>query len=194
MSAGELRRDRSMLERAIMAGFGGQGLMFMGKLVAKMMMDEGMAVTYFPSYGAEVRGGTANCHVIVSSGEIASPIVEEADTIVVMNQPSYDRFKSRLAAGGVALVNSSLVQAADPPAGRVILEIPATQMAGDLGDVRAANMVMMGAYNVVREFVPFEKLLAHMADAFGVRKKDAVELNGKAIELGREFARGRLVK
>ncbi|MFO7899550.1 MAG: 2-oxoacid:acceptor oxidoreductase family protein, partial [Planctomycetota bacterium] len=72
-----------MRERAIMAGFGGQGLMFLGKLTVKTMMDEGMQVTYFPSYGAEVRGGTANCHVIVSSDEIASPMVEEADTLVV---------------------------------------------------------------------------------------------------------------
>ena len=177
-----------MLEQAIMAGFGGQGLMFMGKLVAKTMMDEGLYVTYFPSYGAEVRGGTANCNVIVSSDEIASPIVEVADTLVVMNQPSYERFKTRVAPDGVVLVNVSLVGPADPPAAKMILEVPATQTASDLGNVRIANMVMMGAYNAVREFVPVEKLIAQMKEAFGEKKSGIWDLNAKAVEAGRRFA------
>lgn len=181
-----------MLERAIIAGFGGQGLMVMGKLVAKLMMDEGFSVTYFPSYGAEVRGGTANCHVIVSSDEIASPIVEEADTLVVMNQPSWERFRSRLAPDGVALVNSSLVQPTDPPQAGRIVQVPATQMAADLGDVRAANMVMMGAYNALRSFVPFDRLLEHVKEALGSRKAALAELNAKAVEAGRAFTRSAL--
>jgi len=183
-----------MLEQAIMAGFGGQGLMFMGKLVAKTMMDEGLYVTYFPSYGAEVRGGTANCHIIVSSDEIASPIVEVADTLLVMNQPSYERFKTRVAPDGVVLVNVSLVDPVDPPAAKMILDVPATQTASDLGDVRVANMVMMGAYNAVRKFVPFEKLLAQMKGAFGEKKSGIWDLNAKAVEAGREFAMGHLTK
>jgi len=177
-----------MLERAIMAGFGGQGLMFMGKLTAKTMMDEGLYVTYFPSYGAEVRGGTANCNVIVSSEEIASPMVTEADTIVVMNQPSYERFRSRVAPDGVALINTSLIEIGEPPAARMVLEVPATQIASDLGDVRAANMVMMGVYNAVREFVPLETLIARMKDAFGEKKAKLFDLNTKAIEAGQAFA------
>ena len=182
-----------MLERAIMAGFGGQGLMFMGKLTAKVMMDEGMSVTYFPSYGAEVRGGTANCNVIVSSDEIASPMVELADTLVVMNQPSYERFKTRLQPDGVLIINSSLIEAADPPPAKIVLEVPATQMASDLGDVRCANMVMMGVYNVVRDFVPFDNLIEHMKAAFGERKSKIWDLNAKAIEAGREFAQAQAI-
>jgi len=179
-----------MLERAILAGFGGQGLMFMGKLVAKMMMDEGLYVTYYPSYGPEVRGGTANCHVVVSSEEVGSPTVEEADTVVVMNQPSYDKFMPYLAPGGVALVNSSLIRIENPPAGRTVLAIPATEMATEMGDVRAANMVMMGAYNAVRKFVPFETLVERMTGEFGAKSKSSavLELNAKAIQAGREFA------
>jgi 2-oxoglutarate ferredoxin oxidoreductase subunit gamma len=177
-----------MQERAILAGFGGQGLMFMGKLTAKMMMDQGLHVTYFPSYGAEVRGGTANCHVIVSSDEIASPIVEQADTLVIMNQPSYERFKSRLAPEGVMLVNVSLVEPTDPPPAKRILEVPATQMASDLGDVRCANMVMMGVYNVERDFVPFDALIEQMKKAFGERKSSVWDLNERALEAGRAFA------
>jgi len=177
-----------MLERAIMAGFGGQGLMFMGKLTTKMMMDEGLYVTYFPSYGAEVRGGTAHCNVVVSSDEIASPVVEEADTIIVMNQPSYEKFKPRLSPGGVAFINASLVEPGDPPAAAMILEVPATQMATDLGDVRAANMIMMGAYNVVRKFLPFDKLIEQMKGAFGRSKAAVFDLNIRAIEAGRQYA------
>ena len=178
-----------MLERAIIAGFGGQGLMFMGKLTIKTMMDEGFHVTYFPSYGAEVRGGTAKCQIIVSSEEIASPIVEAADTLVVMNQPSYERFKPQLAPDGVMLANTSLVQVSDPPPAKLIIEVPATQMALDLGDVRCANMIMMGVYNIVRDFVPFEVLIEQMKAAFGERKSAVWEINTKAIEAGRQFAR-----
>ena len=180
-----------MLERAIMAGFGGQGLMFMGKLTAKMMMDEGLCVTYFPSYGAEVRGGTAHCHVVVSSEEIASPVVEEADTLVLMNQPSYEKFRDRLAPDGIALLNTSLVDANAPPPAKLVLEVPATQMASDLGSVRSANMVMMGAYNALRKFVPFDKLIEQMKAAFGKGKAAVFELNTQAIEAGREFVRTR---
>ena len=179
-----------MLERAIIAGFGGQGLMFLGKLTAKIMMDEGLRVTYFPSYGAEVRGGTANCHVIISSEEIASPMVEEADTLVMMNQPSYERFRPRLAPEGILLINSSLVNATNPPQAKLILEVPATQMASDLGDVRVANMVMMGVYNVIRDFAPFDKLIEQMKKAFGESKAAIHDINTRAIEAGRKFAIG----
>jgi len=178
-----------MRERAIIAGFGGQGLMFMGKLVAKILMDQGFHVTYFPSYGAEVRGGTAHCSVIASSDEIASPIVEAADTLVVMNQPSYERFKSRLAPDGVALVNSSLVEAGDPPQGKPMLEVPATQTASDIGDVRVANMVMMGVYNALRDFVPCDQLIGQMKAAFGESKAAVFDINTAALEAGRAFAR-----
>jgi len=184
--------EQQMLERAIIAGFGGQGLMFMGKLTAKMMMDEGLSVTYFPSYGAEVRGGTAKCHVIVSSDEIASPMVEQADTLIIMNQPSWERYKVQLAPDGVGLINASLVQPTDPPPAKRLVEVPVTQMASDMGDVRCANMVMMGVYNVLREFVPFDTLIAAMQQAFGERKSGIWDLNAQAIEAGREFAKANL--
>ncbi len=175
-----------------MAGFGGQGLMFLGKLTVQTMMDEGMHVTYFPSYGAEVRGGTANCHVIVSSDEIASPVVEMADTLVVMNQPSYERFKTRLSPDGALLANVSLIELTDPPPAEYILEIPATRIATDLGDVRCANMTMMGAYNQMRSFVPIEKLIEQMKRAFGEGKSAIWDLNAKALEVGRDLAREQL--
>jgi len=181
-----------MLERAIMAGFGGQGLMFMGKLTAKMMMDQGFYITYFPSYGAEVRGGTAHCHVIVSSDEVPSPVVDQADTLIIMNQPSYEKFRSRLSPQGIMLVNSSLVEAADPPPAAMLLDVPATQMASDFGSVRIANMIMMGAYNAVRDFLPLDTLIEQMKNAFGPNKSAVFDLNIKAIEAGREFVSERV--
>lgn len=179
-----------MIERALLAGFGGQGIMMMGKLFASMMMDEGKSVLYFPSYGPEVRGGTANCNVIISDEPIASPVIEVADTIIVMNQPSYEKFKSFLSPDGVALINSSLVHTTEPLKAKLVLEAPVTQIAADLGDVRAANMVMTAIYNEVKGFVPFEKLSQRVVNMLGSKKKDPklVELNMKALEAGRKFA------
>lgn len=178
-----------MLEKAIMAGFGGQGLMFMGKLVVQTMMIEGENVTYFPSYGAEVRGGTAHCHTIVSSDEIYSPVVEEATTLVIMNRPSLEKFAPRLLPGGIMLLNSSMVTLPEgmDVQGRVY-EIPATQAASELGDVRVGNMIMMGAYNHFRKLVPVETLFARLAEALPGRKAQMLDLNKAAIVKGAELA------
>jgi 2-oxoglutarate ferredoxin oxidoreductase subunit gamma len=99
-----------MTEKIILAGFGGQGMMLLGKLLAQAAMADGKQVTYFPSYGTEVRGGTAVYHLIVSSEEIFSPIIEEADTLIVMNQPSYQKFKGMLKPDGLLLLNTSMIK------------------------------------------------------------------------------------
>ena len=122
-----------MKEKIICAGFGGQGIMFLGKLVAYTMMHEDKHVTYIPSYGPEMRGGTANCNVIVSDDEIDSPMVDEADTVIVMNQPSYEKFKSAVKPGGLLIVNTSLINITDPPEGVKIIEIAATDLANEMG-------------------------------------------------------------
>jgi len=177
-----------MTERAIMAGWGGQGMMTLGKLMAWTMMQEGKEVTCFPSYGAEVRGGTAHCHVVLSDQPINSPIVERADTLIIMNQPSYELFRERLRPGGLLLLNSSLVDEEDGDAN--VLKIPATHLATELGNTRVANSVMLGAYNHVRQFVPVEKLMAGIDQALTGRKAALREINHKAIQCGRETAEG----
>jgi len=152
-----------MTERVIMAGFGGQGMMLLGKLLAAVAMDEGREVTFFPSYGAEVRGGTAHCHVVISDEPIYSPIVERADSLIIMNQPSYGKFRPRLKPGGLLLLNTSMADP-DPAQERgspcVYLSIPATDTANQLGNVRVANVVMLGAYAAVRPVLPSRAILA----------------------------------
>ena len=196
-----------MIERIIMAGSGGQGLMTLGKLVATVTMQQGLHVTYFPSYGAEVRGGTANCQVVLSDQEVYSPIVERADTLILMNQPSYERFRDMLAPDGLMVLNSSMIadgatgaarplqavqgcslQSGEPAQRAAIVRVRATDIANDLGDLRVGNMVMLGAYSAVRDLVPQEAVAEYLREAFGERKAALVDLNLAAFRAGREQA------
>ena len=146
-----------MEEKLIIAGFGGQGILFSGKLWAELMVQKGRQVTYFPSYGAEVRGGTCNCHVVVSEQEIASPTVVEATSLIVMNQPSLNRFGPMLQPGGLGIVNASMADPGTLPGGRNVFAPPAIDMARELGNIRVANVVMMGVYNAYRELIAFDE-------------------------------------
>jgi len=181
-----------MLEKVIMAGFGGQGLLFMGKLFAQIMMEQDKHITYFPSYGAEVRGGTANCHVIVSDDEIHSPVIEAATTLIILNGPSYARFAPRLERDGLMLLNTSIVGEYKPIGWGTILEIPATDEANALGDLRVANMVMMGAYAEARKFVPIDVVTDTLADMLAEKRPEMLEINTAAINRGREILHEKL--
>ena len=176
-----------MLEKVIMAGFGGQGILFMGKLVAQIMMDQDQHVTYFPSYGAEVRGGTANCHVIASDDEIYSPIVDTASTLVIMNGPSYTRFSARLERDGLMLLNTSIIRDYKPIGWGTTLEIPATEEANALGNVRVANMIMMGAYAQARRLAPMDVVIDELKKVLAKKKPEMLEINTAAIRRGREI-------
>jgi 2-oxoglutarate ferredoxin oxidoreductase subunit gamma len=178
-----------MIERAILAGWGGQGMMMMGKLLAWAAMQEGLEVTYFPSYGAEVRGGTAHCHVVLSSEPIHSPIVETADTLVLMNQESYEKFRRQLRPDGLLLLDASLIEDHEGNAPHV-LRIPASAAANELGSVRVANTVMLGAYNAVRRFTPAERMLEAVDHALAGPKAALREINHRAYRRGEEAARG----
>jgi len=178
-----------MTERMIMAGWGGQGLMTLGKLVANIMMDQGRHVTYFPSYGAEVRGGTAHCQVIFSDEPIYSPIVERADTLLIMNQPSYERFRPRIVPGGLLVLNASMVADEAPHEGITVVRVPATDLANELGNIRVGNMIMLGAYRAVRDVLPEEAIRAHLAGVFTGARADMVDLNMEAIRRGAREAR-----
>ena len=119
--------------RLIVAGFGGQGVLSLGKLLCISAMAEGKTVTYLPSYGAEVRGGTANCQVTISSGSIYSPLVERADSLIILNQLSYDRFAARLREGGLMVVNSSAIDAREGNGDGRMVAVPATELAAQMG-------------------------------------------------------------
>ena len=141
-----------MEERILIAGAGGQGALTLGKFVAQVAMEE-HRVTFFPSYGAEVRGGTAHCHVVISDTEIADPVVEEATAMIVMNQASYARFAPRMRPDGLLVTNSSMVQPEPPVACGRLLAIPASQRAIELGDIRVANIILLGAMNAARPVI-----------------------------------------
>ena len=135
-----------MLEEVIIAGFGGQGLMLMGRLLAYAGMLEGRKVAWMPSYGPEMRGGTANCTVIISSEEIASPIVTNPKTVIAMNKPSLDKFESLIQKDGLIVLNNSLIDQEVKRDDIKVLKIPANDIANKLGNLRVANMVTLGAY------------------------------------------------
>jgi 2-oxoglutarate ferredoxin oxidoreductase subunit gamma len=167
----------------IFSGSGGQGLMFIGKLLAGLALDDHDHITFFPSYGAEVRGGTSNCQVILSDTSIATPMAEDPDCAVLMNQPSVDRFAPQIRADGKVFVNSSLAHA---EGGNVML-IPASDIALEMGDVRAANVVIFAA--MLSQMGLIDKAIAlEGVQAISAKKGEkAVEINTKAFEAGWSF-------
>ncbi len=173
------------VERAIFSGSGGQGLMFIGKLFAQMAVDAFPHITFMPSYGAEVRGGTSHCRIVLANEEIASPVVEVADSIVVMNQPSLDRFRSALRPGGLIVFTASL---AAPPADASALGVPATEWALEIGDLRIANVVMLGAYLQRKNFFPYAAVEAAIASFSAAKGDRARRANLQALRKGWEAA------
>jgi len=176
----------------IIAGWGGQGVLLLGRLLARGALALGKQVTYFPSYGTEVRGGTANCHVKVADGEIYSPLVEHPSALVVMNQPSYDRFRASLTPAGWLLANGTVTRLAAADAERErSLAIPATEVAGSLGNLVVANMVMLGALNEVLRLMPEEIIERCLAEELGAGKAGLLPVNLQALAAGAEAVRQR---
>ncbi|MDR4508636.1 MAG: 2-oxoacid:acceptor oxidoreductase family protein [Candidatus Brocadiaceae bacterium] len=175
-----------MTEKMILAGFGGQGMMLFGKLLAQAAMSDDKYVTYFPSYGTEVRGGTAVYHLIISNEEIFSPLIEEADTLVVMNQPSYQKFKGMLKPGGLLFMNSSMVTCEiTPHAGMPkIYKVPATEIANKLGNVLVSNIVMLGAYLSINKLFPAKHILEQLRTLLKGKKEVLFAVNKQAFESG----------
>ena len=135
-------------------------MMLLGRLIAQAVMLEGKNVTFFPSYGTEVRGGTAYYHLTVSDEEIYSPVIEEADALIMMNFPSYLKFKDLLTPNSMLFLNSSMIDKIDNEINIDVFRIPATKIANDIGNVVASNMVMLGAYNQVKNLVSIPLFLS----------------------------------
>lgn len=170
-----------MLERLLVAGSGGQGILLAGKLLASVAVSDVPHITFFPSYGAEVRGGTSNCQVTFSSEPIASPLSPLLDSMIVMNQASLDTFLPRLADGGLLLLNTSLCV---PPPGTEAVAVRATEMADRLGNTRAANMVMLGAYLARKPMVPAGKAEEEARQMLSAKSPAMVNMNIEAFRLG----------
>ena len=178
-----------MLIKTIFSGFGGQGVLSMGYTVANTAMLEGKHVTYFPSYGVEVRGGTANCTVAVSDEEIASPVASEPDFVIAMNQPSFARFQSILQSGGLICVNSSIVDTSAARHDIEVLAVPTAELAAKLGSVKVANMILLGAFIRASSIISYEFMIKNLAQILGEGKSNLIKLNKQALELGYNFVK-----
>ncbi|OGX17336.1 MAG: hypothetical protein A3K83_01390 [Omnitrophica WOR_2 bacterium RBG_13_44_8b] len=172
-----------MTERIIIAGSGGQGIMLLGKVLAQAAMLEGKFVTWLPSYGAEVRGGTSHCMVVVSSAEIGSPYINKADTLVIMNGPSLEKFKSRIKNKGLLILNSSLAPK-NTNINLQILEHPFTDIALKLGNIRVANMVALGCFIARKNIINLNSVSRVIEEIAPEEKKGLIEINKKALEGG----------
>ncbi len=175
-----------MLIKTIIAGFGGQGVLSMGLNLTQAAMLEGKNVTYLPSYGAEVRGGTANCTVAISDDEIASPVASEPEFIIAMNQPSAVRFQNQVQSGGLLFVNSSLVDTEIVRGDINIIKVPAMGIASKLGNLKIANMVMLGAFVKKSSLVSLSSVMESLKHILGTKPK-LIALNEKAVKAGYEL-------
>ena len=176
-----------MYESFLIAGFGGQGLMFSGKLLAYAGLREGKKVTYFPSYGAEMRGGTANCTVIISNSPISSPIVSHPLNAIIMSQPSAVKFFPKIAKQGKVVVNTSLVKEEFKRKDLDIIKIPANEIAEKIGELRIANMVALGALIKKLGILSLETVIESLKEVISKDRMYLLSLNKQALREGEKF-------
>ncbi|MFW5980833.1 MAG: 2-oxoacid:acceptor oxidoreductase family protein [Halanaerobiaceae bacterium] len=174
-----------MKEEIIIAGFGGQGVMSMGKILAYAGMKEEKEVSWIPSYGPEMRGGTAHCTVTISDKKIPSPMSSNPDTIIVMNFPSLKKFTSRVKEKGLLLLNSSLIDTSVKREDVTVIEVPANNIARELGSNKIANMVMLGAYIGEKKLVNIETIKVALKEVLPERRHNLISVNKKALEKGK---------
>jgi 2-oxoglutarate ferredoxin oxidoreductase subunit gamma len=177
-----------MHEDIIFAGFGGQGILFVGQLLAYAALAEGKHVTWIPSYGPEMRGGTANCTVVVSDEPIGSPVCKHPSIAAVFNNPSLEKYEDLVKPGGLLVINESLVVHKPGRADLETVLLPATTLASELGEVRATNLVMLGALLARKPLVDAATIEQVMRDKLGARKAHMLETNMAALERGKELS------
>ena len=183
--------EKKTCEEVIIAGFGGQGIMLTGKLLTQTAMNAGAEVTYMPSYGAEVRGGTANCMVVISDSIIASPVVNRCNSLIAMNKASLDKFAGRIKPGGLLVINSSLID--EDKSGGLdetveLLMIPADAIAVELGSQKAANMVALGAFLERKGLFGADAAAEALSKVLAKRYHKTLPLNTEALRRGAAFA------
>ena len=170
-----------MLERILLTGFGGQGVMLMGELLANAAMLEGKHVTYMPSYGPEMRGGTANCSVVISDKLIASPIISEPTILVAMNEPSLDRFEDTIHSGGLLFINKSVIKKGSRRADLAAYEVDCNELAQTILNEKVANIVMLGALLKVTGVVSVEGVRKAMEQKLTGEKGKYIAVNLQAL-------------
>jgi 2-oxoglutarate ferredoxin oxidoreductase subunit gamma len=175
-----------MQNDVIMAGFGGQGVLLIGKMLAYAGMHQGKEVSWLPSYGPEMRGGTANCTVVISDKPVGSPVIQSPRAVVAMNLPSMEKFEATLKKGGLLLVNSSLINKEPSRSDIKILKVPANDIANELKNPKGANMVALGAYLGATHAVEVKEVEALIRETFAAKPK-VVDVNIEALHRGYEL-------
>lgn len=174
-------------ERIILAGFGGQGVLSMGKILCFAGMEKDLNVSWLPSYGPEMRGGTANCQVILSEQEIASPMISDATAVVVFNEPSLVKFEAEAGPGASLIVNQSLITRKVLREDVAAYYIPANELAREAGSMKCLNIVMLGAYSALCGHIEREVFLKVLQDMFQKKSEKIYWMNQKAFELGEAY-------
>lgn len=177
-----------MHAEVIVSGFGGQGALFAGQLLTYAGMDAGYQVTWIPSYGPEMRGGTAHCTVILSDDPIGSPIIRNPTAVIVMNPPSMEEYEPLVKPGGVLVANSTLVRERSKRDDILVVHVPANDLAAELGNVKMANVVLLGALLAIRPILPAEAVKQAMEDHIPEHRKHIIEPNKRALDRGIEYA------
>ena len=178
-----------MTEKIIIAGAGGQGIMLLGKVIADAAMRQNKYVTWLPAYGPEVRGGTAYCTVIISDQEIGSPSVDKADTLIIMNAPSLERFKEKLVVKGLLILNSSMAPKHTGKNSEIIYQ-PFTDIALGLGNIKVANMVALGCLISKKRNLDVKTVLSVFEEMAPAGRKELIEINTKALKEGMKLCLG----
>ncbi len=176
-----------MNKQILIAGFGGQGILFSGKFLAYEGLLTGKEVSWLPSYGPEMRGGTANCSIIISDEKIGSPIVDKPDVLIAMNAPSFDKYVTEITAGGQVFVDSSLIEKKCERADVEAHYIPATQLASEKNLTGLANMIILGMFIKHTEIMPLEDVEMVLKKIVPAKKPQLFDLNMEAIKLGYDY-------
>ena len=178
-----------MTTNILLAGFGGQGILFAAKQLAKSGMCMGKNITWLPSYGPEMRGGTCNCGVVISDDEIGSPIVNKPDILIAFNIQSFEKFESKVVAGGKLIYDSSLIDKTSDRGDIEVYGIPATAMASDAGLTGMANVIVLGYLLKLTGLFEYDAFLEHMLAGIPATKAALIEKNKKALEMGYNYAK-----
>ena len=179
-----------MKEQCIFAGFGGQGMLLIGKFLAEAGMETGKHVSWLPSYGPEMRGGTANCSVVVSDKPVASPLIAQADTILAMNKPSLLKFEGSVKAGGLLLVNSSIIDIKTSREDVDAVYVPCNEIAESIGNLKGPNVVFLGAYIAKRpDVISEDAIINAMRIELGEKKAKFLDGNIKALQAGMAYVK-----
>jgi 2-oxoglutarate ferredoxin oxidoreductase subunit gamma len=178
-----------MHEKIIIAGFGGQGVILAANVLAQTALEENKNIAAMVSYGAEMRGGTAHSAITISDGEIYSPIIENPTAIIILNQPSLDKFEDKVQKNGLIVLNESLVNRDVRRKDLEVVKVKATELAGELGNTKVANLILIGAFLKKTKLLSLDTVLENLVNYFPKSKQNLIDINKQALRKGAELVK-----